>query len=407
MNLERKGRETLVSSTAMSPQRLRQLGAWVALGVMSAVLAYHVDFSAILAGLGIGDFIAYWAAGRLNALGENPYSWDKLHALQLPLGQCEEYPNMMYYPPWTLALVMPFGMLPFAVARLIWLLAHLALVIICAGSIWRYYGGPAAYRWCAWALALVFVPTLIALRMGQIGPLLLLGIVGFLWFEKRGWDWLAGAALMLPAIKPQLVYLFGVAVLVWAIDRRRWGVVLGGALTLSAAVGVALAFNPGVISDYRFALANPPSGNITPTVGAVLRLLFGEDSTWLQYVPTVLGLLWFPFYWTKHRATWSWGEQAPLLVLVSFLTTAYGAWVFDLVVLLLPLLHAAAWTFETAEPKARKTALAVYLAIDLGALAFNLGGATYPLFIWMTPAILVAYLALRRYQRPALTPRLA
>jgi hypothetical protein len=350
----------------------------------------------VLASLGLGDFIAYWSAGRVNALGENPYSWEVLLPLQQDLGWPESFPNMMYYPPWTLALVMPFGVLPFSLSRLLWLVLHLGLVVGCTDWLWRYYGAPPKYRLWAWVLALAFVPTLIVLRMGQIGPLLLLGIVAFLYLEKRSLDWWAGAVLVLPAIKPQLVYLFGLALLLWAVDRRRWRVLLGGVLALLAAVGIAMLTNPQVLNQYRYALTNPPSGNITPTIGAFLRLAFGEDQTWLQFVPTGIGLIWFPFYWLRHRRTWAWEEQAPVLLLVSFLTTSYGAWVFDLVILLVPMLQTAVWAFSRGERRVVHLALSCYLAINGVALAMNLGEASYPAFIWMTPALFLSYLALRR-----------
>jgi hypothetical protein len=293
---------------------------------------------------------------------------------------------------------MPFGLLPFGVSRLVWLVLHLGLFVTCADLLWRYYGGPAKDRWWAWVLALAFVPTLIVLRMGQIGPLLLLGIVAFLYLERRGLDWWAGAALLLPAIKPQLVYLFGLAVLIWAVDRRRWRILLGGSLALLAAVGTAMLANPQVLSEYRYALANPPSGNVTPTFGALLRLAFGEDQTWLQFVPTVIGLIWFPFYWLSHRKTWAWEAQAPMLLLVSFLTTSYGAWVFDLVILLVPMLQAAVWAFSSRERRLVLAALGCYLAINGVALAMNLGEASYPAFIWMAPAIFLSYVALGRWR---------
>ncbi len=386
-------------ASAASPESARrQVVAWVGLAVLGLVLLAQAGrATGLAAALGLADYIAYWSAGHQNAHGANPYAPEELLALQRDLGWSDDFPNMMYYPPWTLALVMPFGVLPYALSRLAWLILHLGLVLLAADRIWRFYGGAERYRLLAWMLALCFVPTLIVLRMGQIGPILLLGIVGFLEFERRGWDWLAGAALLLPAIKPQLVYLFGLAVLLWAVDRRRWRVLLGGALTALAALGIAAAFNPHVLEQYRYALANPPSVNVTPTIGAMLRLAFGAEHTWLQFLPTVVGMIWLPFFWLKHRRMWSWGEQAPILLFASFLTTAYGAWVFDLVVLLLPVLQVAVWV--TADEKRRLGTFAVgsFVVIEAVALVMNLLGVTYPAFIWMAPVLLVIYLIIKRF----------
>jgi hypothetical protein len=386
----------MATGSATRPS-LRPWLCWTILIAAGAAVLLQTDRLANLGEtLGLGDYIAYWSAGRLNASGGNPYSPVELLPLQQELGWPDDFPNMMYYPPWTLALVMPFGLLSFGVSRMAWLVLNLIVAVFAADRLWSYFGGPAKYRLWAWVVALSFVPTLVVLRIGQIGPLLLLGVAGFLVFERRRQGWLAGAVLLLATIKPHLVYLFGLAVLLWAVDRRRWSVLMGGSLAALAALAVALACNPEALDQYRYAVANPPSGNVTPTFGALLRLVLGEDQAWLQFVPSVFGVLWFAFYWAKHRRTWAWEEQAPVLLLVSFLTTSYGSWVFDLVVLLVPILQAAVWAFSSADRRLGAIALGSYLAIDGLALVLNLRQAVYPAFIWMTPALLVAYLACRR-----------
>jgi hypothetical protein len=429
-----------MGTTIATSSPLRRLLPWIGLAAVAGLLALQSDRLTDPAVLGLHDYVAYWSAGRLNALGSNPYSPEQLLPVQQAVGWDEGWPNIMYYPPWALPVVMPFGLIPYGLSRLLWLILHLALVLFCADRTWHLYGGRPPYRWhkkgvwnptscakgvesaqgqgsrhlfCAqpryrWlacAVALTFVPTLIALRMGQIGPLMLLGVAGFLCLEQKQRDWLAGAALVLAAIKPQLLYLFGLAVVVWAVDRRRWAVLAGGVMAGLTALGVALAANPHVLEQYRYALANPPSGNITPTLGAMLRLLLGEDKTWLQFVPTVIGIAWFAWYWHRHRRNWVWVEQAPLLLMASFLTTSYGSWVFDLVILLVPVLQMARWAADSGQRRAMAVALASYVAIDGVALVMNLRGATYPSFIWMTPAILVCYVMARGLISPQ--PRLA
>ena len=69
---------------------------------------------------------------------------------------------------------------------------------------------------------------------------------------------------------------------------------------------------------------NLPPRWATPTIGGTLRYFLGADKVWLQFVPTVLGVTWFCFYWLKERLTWNWPEQMPILVAVSVLTTSYG-----------------------------------------------------------------------------------
>src|SRR5262245_1983579 len=70
------------------------------------------------------DFVEYWAAGRLNAHGENPYDPERVHELERQAGRTEEG-VLMWNPPWTLTLVMPFGLFPARLvqtAQLLWLL---------------------------------------------------------------------------------------------------------------------------------------------------------------------------------------------------------------------------------------------------------------------------------------------
>src|SRR5262249_15787502 len=55
------------------------------------------------------DYVEYWSAGRLCATGHNSYSREELLDLQQQVGWTESRALMMWNPPWTLPLVMPFG----------------------------------------------------------------------------------------------------------------------------------------------------------------------------------------------------------------------------------------------------------------------------------------------------------
>src|SRR5204863_239149 len=67
--------------------------------------------------LPIDDFAEYWAAGKLNLSGGNPYDADRLTALQSPAGPPDDEPAIiMWNPPPTLTFVMPFGVPDYPVA---------------------------------------------------------------------------------------------------------------------------------------------------------------------------------------------------------------------------------------------------------------------------------------------------
>ena len=108
------------------------------------------------------DFVEYWAAGHLNAHRENPYDHDRVEELEREAGRTEKS-VLMWNPPWTLTLAMPFGLFPVdrvRTAQLLWLLLQFAALVYSADALWRYYGGDAGQRWLAWLIAFTFVPSL-------------------------------------------------------------------------------------------------------------------------------------------------------------------------------------------------------------------------------------------------------
>jgi hypothetical protein len=353
--------------------------------------------------LPILDFVEYWAAGRLCLTNSNPYSWDAMLELEKSVGMKpahspttgEETPLMMFNPPWTLVFVMPLAWPSFALSRLAAFLLGVALVILCADAIWKIYGGALERRWIAWLVALTFVPTLQVLQMGQIGPLILFGLVGFLFCIHES-GWVAGIATVLIAIKPHLFGVFAAALFLWTMHQRHWSVFGGAALTVTIIMACLLAANPHLIQQYLHCMTvHSPRDGQTPIIGSLLRIMFGLHQFWLQVIPQVIGLVWVAFYWYRRRDHWDWREELPLLVLVSLLTTPYGAWPFDLVVLLLPVIEIAARARQASRQQLT-IIIAVYAAIQVPAMAMSVAGVDLFYFVWMPPALLLSYLGLRR-----------
>ncbi|HJZ59120.1 MAG TPA: glycosyltransferase family 87 protein [Gemmataceae bacterium] len=337
------------------------------------------------------DFIEYWAAARLTIDGQNPYDPELLLPLQQAAGRDTDEAVMMWNPPWSLAVVLPLGALDARLAQLLWLAVNLAAIGFCGDRLWLLLGASRQRRWIGWAVALAFLPTLFALQSGQIPPVVLLGAVLFLECRRRGWPFLAGAATLLLAIKPHLAYLVWPAILCEAIARRQFAVVAGGLSAGVVAVLVPLAFDPRLVHQYADAMANrPPSQWMTLTLGTLLRLAFGQELFRLQFVPVAFGLAWFAWHWWKHAADWDWTEQLPLLLLVSFVTTPYGAWPFDMV-LLLPAVMRLVVLREHGHLAHPALILAGLVAVNLACLVMNVLQTGSFAFIWVPPAVLVLY----------------
>jgi hypothetical protein len=386
---------------------LRRYLAWLGLAIFLLVLSLELSQAPAL--LPYEDFSEYWAAGRLNLRGDDPYDRDLVYRLQRSQDDMVgEGPIMMLNPPWTLTLAMPLGALEARTGQLVWLLTNLCIYLLSAIILWRFYGGPGNLVWLACLLGLGFFPALVSLESGQIVPWVLLGMVGFLDLHKRGQDWGAGACLVLAAIKPHLVFLFGIGILLWAISERRWRLLLGGGLALLTATLIPLSFNPRVVDQYwQFMTTKPPGDGLMPTLGSVLRVLCGPEQKKLQWVPSVLGGLWLLLYFTRNRRAWDWGEQAPLLVLVSVATTAYGGWTFDLAVLLIPMLQLVAAACVSNRTTIVWLALGVHLAIQAYAMAVfvtvpRLTGSPF-WWVWLPTAYLILYLLVRALFRAELS----
>jgi len=342
------------------------------------------------------DFIAYWPSGRLLLAGENPYAIEKVYAFQKSLGRTIDYPLLMYNPPWTLAFTLPFCLQNYRLSKFLWLLFNLALVIACADWTWRIYGGAHDKRIAALLIAFTFVPVLFVLNMGQTAPLILLGVVFFCYCAKHNYWILAGWALAPVAVKPHLLSLFWLALLLWILDRGQWRTALSAILTGSIVTILPLSLNASIFSHYIQALRQCPPGMWqTATIGTMLRMYYGPDKQWLQFLPLVLGTLWFLAYWRKHKKTWEWPHQLPILLSVSLMIAPH-AWTMDYAVLLPAILLTAIRLMQSRRENLMKCAVIVYLAINGVALSLHFLHIDDCFSFWMLPALLVSYLILNR-----------
>ena len=283
----------------------------------------------------MSDFVEYWAAGALLLAGQNPYDPALMLAVERSAGYTGNRALLMLNPPPVLTLVMPFALLPYRPAAVLWLVFNVAALLWSCSVLWKLAGGSRQATWIVLVSSVIFVPTLFALLLGQISILLLLSVALFLRFVRDGRMIAAGAATTLLLVKPHVVYLVGVALVAWWLRQRDWRVILGVALG-GIGVLVPLAFNPAIYGQFAELTRNESLSHFsTSTLGTLLRLAAGDPSRFgLQFVPMVLGFAYLATRFRRNRgANWDWEREMPLLVVVSLATAAYG-WVFDQVVLL-------------------------------------------------------------------------
>ncbi len=353
----------------------RQIGRWAASGFV----------------LQVDDFVEYWAAGRLFLSGGNPYDPTALLELQRAVGWGKPQALMMWNPPWILALIVPFSLLPYPIARIAWFVLHVVLTVLGGGLLWRSYRPWDLCLWPGWILAICFLPTLFAIRMGQIAPFLFIGWVAFLWWERRQRDILAGAFLTLVTLKPYLFYLFWLFFILWIWQRRRWRILIGLGITFILAIGVLMVHSPALPAQYLAAMSDePPLYWATPTPGMLLRLLLGVDRLWLQFVPSFVGGLIGLYLARRWGTQWTWQSAGPLILLLSINTTSFG-WSFDQVIGLPAIIRSATYTLGARRWRWWAW-LAAFGLIEALTLVQNMRGVNEIWFVWLAPAWLLLYL---------------
>lgn len=343
----------------------------------------------------INDFIEYWAAAKLLIAAGNPYSPQQLLTLQQSVGWSQNAPLIMWNPPWTLFFIAPFGLPDYETAQFVWFVLHSMIIFLGARILWQAYGGARQKSWWAPVAVVTFAPTYLALFLGQIGALILLGLIIFLYsVNRRAWI-TAGLGLSLVSVKPHLLYLFWLALVFWMLRERRWRF-LGGWLVGSFVTGAApLFFNPSVYSQY---LALVKGGDVirpfdwaTPNIGSALGVFFSIAGGWIHWLPSVAGALWLICYWRRNARAWEWSKQLAIILLVS-VTTASFAWTFDQIVLLPAVIQGALWVSRSEVQILRRLIGAAHVIINGGILLLKLFVPNDFWYFWVAPIYLLFFL---------------
>lgn len=314
------------------------------------------------------------------------------------VGWLPKEPRMMWIPPYIMTFVFPLAQIKYELARRLWILSILIFLILGCDIVWSEYGGQSSKRPYIWLISTIFVPSLFMFMYGQFGSIILLGLVCFASFEKRGRDIAAGAFLPLISLKPHLVLLFWFALIVWLNDQKRWKIIIGAVISFAVSAALPTIWNPHVWQQYLTAMGNEPVTEwITPTLGAILRLALGWSHFYLQFLPFIAAVLWFAYYWRRQKKYWRWEEAYPWLIFVSLIFCPY-CWIHDFVLLLIPVIA----RFATDERRqisnniiGRALLFLLLINIVLLKLPINhtLGMSTH---VWFVTAILIWYLVFER-----------
>ncbi len=221
----------------------------------AAVVLTHNSLTAPYPGL--NDFMSRWEGARSYWIdGLNPYGEEASVNIQQRiygrLAEADEDPGYFAYPMYMVLLVGPLVFMDYAWASAIWMVlleACLIAALILALDFFHWKPRP-------WLLAILLLWTLVlyyaarGLILGQPGLLVYFLEILTLWGLARERDRLAGVALALSTIKPQMGFLLVPLLLLWALQARRWRFVLAFVIAFGLLFGLSFVMQPSWLGDW-------------------------------------------------------------------------------------------------------------------------------------------------------------
>ncbi len=296
---------------------------------------------------GTADFFPRWFGGRALLLeGRNPYDRDV--ALEAQLGLFGRYTELwedqvaFAYPLYTLFLFWPLVYTSYAIAQAVWMVVLQFILILATILCLRLI------RWQppSWLLALtllwavIFYPGARSVILGQFSVIVFGFLAAALFAFDRRWHYLAGACLALTTVKPQMVFMVIPFVLLLALSRRRWRVIMGfgGALILLTLAGMLFVptwpvdFYSGLFAYSGYVGFYSPIENLTRTFAAPIALPLANGLSVI-----LLGLMLWAWgqMWRKKPG---WSVYALMLTLIIGSLVAFRSATTNHVILYLPLL---------------------------------------------------------------------
>jgi Glycosyltransferase family 87 len=360
-----------VKSPARRTLRTLAIAAFLLASVLIVTLPSHPQNK---------TYIEYWSSGKLLLHRADPYSPAGILSFEQTQGRSAAKPLIMLNPPWSLFLVAPLGLVSVRIGLILWTLAAVG----CIFGYSQLLDLPSSDR----AFAFVFAPFLACIFSGQSSPFLLLGFALFLRFYQSR-PFLAGASLLLMAIKPHLFLIFWSVLLVDCFYRRRFRLLAGGISAITAGTAFSMSFDAHVWRHYlAMTRGYDVQQGFLPTASMLFRMLIDVHAFWLLFVPSALTILWGLWYYLSRRQMWDWRTHGMLLMLVTVCVSPYG-FLTDEIVLLPPI------AFALGLAQKRKYSAWILLAINTAALLILIVGhaaLTSGAYIWLPFALLIWFL---------------
>lgn len=219
------------------------------------------------------QFVIPWAAGRSWLLeGLDPYDPQVVQLARTTLNRSDfqgQIPPIaeLTEPVLNLVFSLPLSLLPYEIARTIWITLLIVSVGLSGFLLFKISGWQTSLPEKAVVIVLLmaWLPNLQSVMMGSLAPLMVFLILYGVYAILRGKDTLAGFLLALTFGSVQISFLILILLIVWSLIKGRWSILLAYFSGLAFLWVVSLILLPGW-----------PSG----WLGMVLNNYFNLD--WIQ-----------------------------------------------------------------------------------------------------------------------------
>lgn len=247
---------------------------------------------------GHNDFLSRWEGTRSFWIdGLNPYGEEaSLNIQNRMLGRpaTENEDQVLFaYPMYTAIVIAPLIFVNYAWASAIMMVIMEVMLVVSMFLLLDLF----KWRPGVITLALLIIVSLFSyfpargLILGQLGLVSYFMYVLAFWSLKKDKEWLAGIALALATIKPQLGFLIIPFLLLWGLKVKRWQFVGAFTVSMGILVGVSLILVPTWLID-MWQQVTQYTAYAPPSAGEMLfEQALGLPST-VRYI--VYALLWIP-----------------------------------------------------------------------------------------------------------------
>lgn len=246
------------------------------------------------------DFLVHWVGTQAFIQdGLSPYSDETALRIQtMVYGRAAkegEHELRVAYPLYSIFLFLPFALIEdYNLARAVWMaVLEGGLIVMALLSLRLVRWKPRPIILGIFLLFSVFwYHALRPVILGNAVILITLGVVGVLLAIRAGQDEFAGILLGLTTIKPQVVALFLIFIIFWAVANKRWKIIawLVICVVILSAIGLLLIPNwpiQNLGEILRYPGYNPP-GTLT---AAITDLMPGIGSRFGPIISILLGVI--------------------------------------------------------------------------------------------------------------------